>query len=385
MIHRLSLLFLFLISALSQAQGVTEYLKPPSLQKDALAAAVSCDRPRRSSGVNISLEDRDGKTIVHCYGHGGFGFTTLFGSIQEALALLLKRSPDYHTPIRIIGTGCMGLTMAIELSHAGFTNIAISTKEKYSIPSWRAGGFFDPGVGTETSETSKHHVALALNTYSVLHQIEHGEHPYLTKPVVKRLPIYCPIEMQCGVELLPKLGLTPEAQLVTLDFGNGVIHEGYKKQYTYFINVTGLMSQLWHHIEQLQIPVTYEEITSFAHCTEPIICNCTGLGSQTLNADSAMMPTRGHFFMLAQSDEEPLDYMLFTKVVQNGKKEIIYFFPKPAYQSSADECMHCAGMLGGTFIPCGNLDDAQKRELDTVEFAKLAERAQGFFYSKSLL
>lgn len=376
---------LLLLSILSASVYGTKphivHLTPPAINSSFIAIAAACDRPRRTGGMNISIEPMYNKLIVHCYGHGGYGYTTLFGSIQEAISLLMHEKPDLKKPIRIIGSGCMGLTMAIELYRMGFTNITISTEEKYNIPSWRAGGFFDPGVGNESTEIDRHRVALGLATYVVLHEIEHGMHPYLTKDVVRRLPIYCSADIECEVEILEKLKFMPPSELVTIDFGNGIIHENYKKQFTYFINITELMNQLWENIERLHIPVIIERVNKFSDCSESIICNCSGLGSQLLNNDDALVPTRGHFFMLKdQLNNESLDYMLFTKVIQNGQKEMIYFFPKSAFKTGTDDMMNCAGMLGGTFIPYLHSDISSRNKLDECELEKLAERTQSFFY-----
>lgn len=355
-------------------------LRPAFFDRSDVMVQAACNRPRRSEGINISVEQKEEKTIIHCYGHGGSGFTTLFGSIQEALDLFLAQNPDLDTPIRIIGSGCMGLTMAVELHQKGFTHISLSTKERYNLPSWRAGGFFDPGTGSEQTPKALHQLQLGLKTYSVLRTIEHGEHPYLPSSLVKQLPVYWPVTMESDVEVLEKLKLMPASELVTLDFGSGVVHEGYKRQLTYFIDVSHLMKTLWQMIKTLNIPVVDEEITSFAQCQEPIIFNCTGVGSRTLNNDTAVYPGRGHFFMLqAQTDGQSFDYMLYTQVEQNGKKGMIYFFPKPRYVDEAEERVS-AGILGGTLINCTDMTPQELQVLDEHEFMKLAERAHAFFH-----
>lgn len=382
-------ILLLIVSLITlQSTNTTEHeprtvsLIPPYLDTHCIVTNAYCDRPSRIDGVNISLETSNNKTIVHCYGHGGSGYTTLFGSIQEAIALLETTHATAQTAVKVIGSGCMGLTMAIELYHRGFMNISIATKEKYNIPSWRAAGLFDPGIGTESSSRSKHHAQLGLATYQVLFAIEQGEHPYLTSACVRRLPLYYPKTMKCAIEILEKLELVPPSELVTLDFGNGVIHKNYKRQDTYFINVTELMRQLWHHVEALNIPVILEEIHSFDNCKEDIICNCTGLGSRTLNNDTSVYPVRGHFYMLKNlPDRQAADYMLFTRIGEN--REMLHWFPKPEFMYGDGESISCNGMLGGTAIAYEKQKPENLCTFDENEFKKLIERAQQFFYGRS--
>jgi len=373
---------LFFNVVLCATDPITVRLTPLRTDPQSIAQEETCDRPGRVEGVNISIEEAANRTILHCYGHGSKGFTTLFGSVDEAMELLLAKNPDPQTPVRVIGSGCIGLTLALELHRHGFTDIRISTKDRYDIPSWRAGGFFDPGTGKESTPHGLQTLRLGLATYPSLSAIEQGTHPYLTSAVVRRMPIYCPATMECEVEILETLHLMPPHELVTLDFGNGIIHKGYKKQTTYFINITELMQQLWANITELKIPVVDEEITAFTDCEESIICNCTGIGSRLLNNDQSMQPMRGHFCMLKPQPDGPVDYMLVTTVLQDGKEECIYFLPKPLFVSSRTQ-IECAGMLGGTFIPYSDFRDEEHiKNLDKIEFAKLAERTQLFFHGK---
>lgn len=354
-------------------------LQAPYMDETELVVQTACDRPRRSTGINISCEYCGDTCIFHCYGHGGSGYTTLFGSIDQTIALIMHENISLDAPIRVIGSGCMGLLLAVELRRAGFTTVSISTKQRYDIPSWRAGGFFDPGVGTESSLPDLRELMLALSTYHTLHAIEQGKHPYLPASIVARKYIYYPVTINVGVEVLAKLGFMPASEEVTLDFGNGVQHEGYKRQMTYFIDVTALMKQLWQQIDALQIPVVDEEIISFDQCAESVICNCTGLGSRALNNDDAVYPGRGHFYMIkARPDGSQLDYMLFTKVGE--KKEWIYFFPKPAFVLDGEE-MACAGMLGGTSIACTDMGEDEVAVLDEEQFGRLKMRCRVFFHN----
>ncbi len=357
-----------------------EHLTPPPLVTTD-AAEYHCDRPKRTEGINISLEQRDGKTIVHCYGHGGSGYVTLFGSVEKAVNLLLASSPVHDAPIRIVGSGCMGLAMAAELHRLGFFNIKIVAKEQYDIPSWRAGGFFDPGTGLESTPREQEQLKLSLDTFQTYRLIEQGRHLYLSKDVVKRLPLYSGSHVAPDVEVLESLGYMQPREYVTLDFGNGVRHKDYRKFYTYFIDVTQTMKQLRNEIDRAGIPIESGEIASLTEFDESIIINCAGFGAGKLNADAAVYPSRGHFMMLPKTDAAP-DYMLFTKVQQGGKQETVYYFPKGQMVSSANkEGKPHSGMLGGTFVPhIDKLDKQAQKELDVIEHRKLVERANRFFH-----
>lgn len=111
------------------AEPTVVYLKPPHLD-DVVLIKGARSRPRRLEGIRISLEETIDHTILHSYGHGGFGITTLFGSIQKAVELLQATHPSLDSKICIIGSGCMGLALAAEIGSLGFTNITIYTKDR---------------------------------------------------------------------------------------------------------------------------------------------------------------------------------------------------------------------------------------------------------------
>jgi len=355
-------------------------LTPPPLHTSNLIKGF-CDRPKRHKGIFIAAETGEQKKIFHCYGHGGSGFTTLFGSINKALQLIVNSNIATDEPIHIIGAGCMGLLLAVELYRHGFHNICISAKELYNLPSWRAGGFFDPGSGHEQAPEDLLVVELGLATYKVLQTIEQGGHAYLTSTIVHRVPLYCPKNVICEAEILAEKGLMPQPREVTIDFGNSVLHENFLEYYTYFIDVPELMKQLWQQITLFNIPVIQEEITSFAQCKESVICNCTGLGSGTLNNDPHVYSARGHFFMLSDTSMKPLDYMFFTKAEYGNKKEYIYFFPKNLFVTAdQQQGISCCGMLGGTCInDVDKLPAEEQAALNEQEWERLLVRAQELF------
>ena len=364
-------------------------LAPPLINRSTIAQEVVCTRPKREGSFNISNETittKNGtKTCINCYGHGGAGFTTLFGSVKNAIDLFEKENPIKSTPIRIIGSGCMGLTSAIELVRHGYTVAGITTKNLYDLPSWKAAGYFAV-VSVKTSKEEQENLKIiCINTFKTYQQIEKGTHPYLTKEAVRYMPVYCSQDTESGLEDLEEQQLIPARELVTLDFGNTIKHTNFVRYMTYFMNTTTLMQQLTQEVIRLKIPIEQREIHSFDEVEEATIFNCSGLGGKELNHDDKMIPVRGHLVgMNALSGNKHMDYMIYTKVKQDDKEEYIYMFPKNVSVSPENtKGISCHGVLGGTFIPFVDaLSKSEQEKLDKTEFQRMLDRNNLFFNGK---
>ncbi|MDP3975464.1 MAG: FAD-dependent oxidoreductase [bacterium] len=64
---------------------------PELLGKNRIKTYVGL-RPGRCGGVRLQREQREGRTIVHNYGHGGSGVTLSWGCAKEAVDLQLTPS-----------------------------------------------------------------------------------------------------------------------------------------------------------------------------------------------------------------------------------------------------------------------------------------------------
>lgn len=361
-------------------------LTPPQISSATIAQEIVCTRPMRDGKFNISVEQTSGKIIVNCYGHGGSGWTTLFGSVNKAIELFTKTNPDKSTPIRVIGSGCMGLTSAIELSRLGYNVAGITTKSLYDSPSWRAAGYFALVSVKTSAEEQASLNEIGLNTFVAYQQIDKGNHPYITKDAVKFMPVFCSVDTDAGVEDLEVRGMIPPREYVTLDFGGGVTHEGYVKFMTYFMNTTTLMRQLTAEVQKLGINVNINEIKSFDDVSEGVIFNCSGLGGRDLNQDDKMIPVRGHLVALSDaSGTDHMEYMIYSKVQQDGKDEYVYMFPKDVSVTPENpQGTSCAGVLGGTFIPnADKLSPSDQQNLDKVAFKRMLDRNCEFFQGRA--
>jgi len=376
----LTFLCTFILQSVDQETIVQ--LQPPLITPDTIAQKIVCTRPMREGKFNISIETRDNHTIVNCNGHGGSGWTTLFGWINYALDLFAKTKTDKNIPIRVIGSGCMGLTAAIELTRAGYNVAGIYTKDRFDLASWRAAGYFGL-VSIKTADNEQETLnQIGMDTFKTYQSIEQGTHPYISNKAVNNIPVYCSVDTEAGVEDLEARGLIPTREYVTLDFGNGIIHPGYVKYLTYFMNTTTLMRELIAHVERLEIPLVIKEINSYDEIEEPVIFNCAGMGGRELNSDDSMIPVRGHLVTLnEEAGSAHMAYMIYTKVMQDGDEEYIYLFPKNSSVTPENtDGVSCAGVLGGSFIPhVDKLSVAEQIELDNAEFKRMLDRNCLFF------
>ncbi len=361
-------------------------LTPPVISPNTISVEYTCMRPTREEGLNISVEDYDmgknAKTIVNCYGHGSVGWTTLFGSVQKAIELFEKGIPNKSIPIRIIGSGCMGLTTAIELTNRGYKVAGIYTIDHYDSASWKAAGYFGLIAKETTPDEMNQIYDLAAQSFLVYQQIESGKHPFFSKGCAQLMPIYCDATTSRELSFLVNRKLISPKKLVALDFGNGVVHEGMYEYKTFFMNTSKLMKQLTDEVERLNIPIKTKEIYSYYDVKELVVFNCAGLGAKEINGDQKLDAVRGHLITLnSKSGHDHRHYMLSTSMLQDGKTEPLYLIPKTSLVSPKHpDGIRCAGVLGVTFIPhAGDMSDELLKKLDKKEFKQLLNRASMFF------
>lgn len=353
-------------------------LVPPKLG-GSIVQKVVCTRPTRQGCFRLVKERKGEKEIINCTGHGGAGWTTLFGYIERAISLIEKKRP-----IRIVGAGCMGLTAAVELQRRGFSVAGITTKNLWDSASWRAAGYFALIKIEATAEEQKAAYEMGIETFQTFGRIVQGNHPYLSRECARFLPVYCSQKMVTGVEKLEEMDLLPPKRIVTLDF-DGVQHPDFFETHTYFINTSLIMQELLEEVKKRGIVIDIAHLNSFNDVEEEVIMNCSGMGAKQLGPDLDMVGVRGHLLMINDlSDPSHRNYMIYTTVLQEEKEEYLYMFPKN-FSVTADnpQGLVTTATLGGTFIPgVDELPLDEQNLLDAQEFEKIIARHERFFYGK---
>lgn len=116
-------------------------LVPIRASADRIIAVDVCTRPFRAQGPRIEAERMDGHTIVHCYGHGGAGWSLSWGSAEEALRLVRETGAR---ELAVVGCGAIGLTTALLAQRSGL-QVRIYARERLpQVPSAFATGVWSP-------------------------------------------------------------------------------------------------------------------------------------------------------------------------------------------------------------------------------------------------
>lgn len=340
-------------------------LIPPILDHDHIDQKISCIRPHRERIFRVSPEKKEHKYIFHNYGHGGAGWTFLFGCVNESMRQFHAAGIPKNKKICVIGAGCYGLLTAIELARAGYS-VRIVAKELENISSDKAAGFFFPRWRKSSSAREiEEFTRLGLESYATYLDILNGTHPFMNAGATL-LPAYYNPEIDPGYAPYITHGLMGAPQNVAINFGNGKRYTVLEYT-TVFIHTHASMALLKELRHSLGIQLDLQEIFSFDDIEESIIFNCAGMGAKQLAPDARMLPVQGHLITLKNQPIESLQYMINTREELKAsdiytRNNLIYFAPKGQ------------GILGITFLR--NQADIHANQ---HEFERLLQRCRDFF------
>lgn len=347
-------------------------LTPPRFSASHIKEKITCIRAHRERIFRIDTEIVHEKLICHNYGHGGAGWTFLFGSVNRSIRQMEQQVKDHahlaNTPICVIGAGCYGLLTAITLKEMGY-QVRIVARDIENIQSDKAAGFFFPRHRKcSTPEEQAQFASVGIESYQEYMRIINGSHPFIAQGP-SLLPAYFSPDIDPGFGPYVEKKLIEAPEYVTIDFGNGKTYDVIQYKII-FINPSNMMKELRKKIFELDIPIEKKHIPDFASINEKIVFNCSGLYAKELTHDPRLVPVQGHLITLQdQPDTAQLQYLINVKITMTTPKgtprdELIYFAPKES------------GILGITFIRGQSSPTTNAHEFD-----RLLERCQTFFGS----
>ncbi|MDP2536309.1 FAD-dependent oxidoreductase [Alteromonas stellipolaris] len=326
----------------------------PKISANNIVTEIVGHRPYRPEGFVVKSEAFGNKTLVHNYGHGGGGISLSWGSS----ALAVNKVANVETKeAAIIGSGVMGLTTARLLQEAGW-KVTLYTK---AMPRFTTSQV----AGGEWGPYSVHDPLISSSVFKTqLQQAAKIAHSTFAKMVGKDYGIQ-------WKELYTAGNKKPESE------GGFRQYYPYTKVYgpeqhpfptdyctssaTMLVETTTFLRRLVTDIRLSGGEFVIHEFTSqddIHSLAEPIVFNCTGLGSRALFNDEGIMPAKGQLVLLPP--DPAVDYLTV-----GGGSDVLYMFSRNDYM-----------ILGGTF----KLND-WTTEPDPIETARIISESQAFFSS----
>lgn len=287
-------------------------------------------RPFRPAGFVVRAERMNDKTVVHNYGHGGGGITLSWGSSDLAAKLALETP---HRRCAVLGCGALGLAAARLLQDRGREVTIYARELPPDTTSNIAGGQWSP-----TSVYDEDHAGPAfLAQFEAAMRYSYRHFQDLVGP-------------RYGVRWLSNYTVLPEApdgegftdrhvdmypQHRDLNPGEHPFPARYVRHYnTMLIEPATYLPAVMQDFFAAGGRIV---VRDFRHAgevlalDEPLVINCTGLGSRGLFGDEEMTPVRGQLTFLLPQEE--VRYLILGN-------EGLYMFPR------SDGIL-----LGGTFEP----------------------------------
>lgn len=273
---------------------------------------ILCKRPYREGGLRMEPETIDGKFVIHCYGHGGSGWTLAPGCGKRILDIIQNQlSADWQSAagkdITIVGAGVVGLFVAYYLTQFkqthpdAFGEIIIVAEHFEDITSHNAGGLFEPfTIGGDPD------LALLADSYEFYHDIALGR---AAEPEFQEFDIELLTMFSNTRDIMPSLvnlGYIPHGIPAKMRMG-AHSHSLFAHQ-IFYMDVAVLMNHLLEIATRNGArAIRGFSLNNLAQIESPIVINCAGLGARELVGDDHMRPVLGHLIRLQKQPRAFLD------------------------------------------------------------------------------
>jgi D-amino-acid oxidase len=257
-------------------------------------------RPFRSSGFMVRREDREGKILVHNYGHGGGGMTLSWGSSHLAIK---KAGPLAGVPCAVIGGGVMGLSTARLLQLRG-AKVSLYTD------------LLPPETTSNVAGAQCWPVSVFDNSGRTLpFEAQYIEAAHFSFRYFQRL-----VGPRWGVRWIPNYylgdsvpesrwidgpgGVLHDMQVGFRDFGPGehIFPAAYARRfYTMMIEPSIYLSALLGEVQGAGAAIEirrFESAEEILRLPQQVIFNCSGLGARDLFNDPELIPIKGQLSIL---------------------------------------------------------------------------------------
>lgn len=293
------------------------YFAPVKVARNRVIREVVGLRPYRASGFMVDAKRFGNKLLVHNYGHGGGGVTLSWGTATLAVDLARDYLVAHKTPrptrFAVLGCGVSGLSTARMLQRRyqnGPGTVTIYAKElPPDTTSNIAGASWSPTTVYETTtskfnEQFRQACRISNRAFQLLVGAEYGV-KWIETFELMRHEASLDRELPGGNDLYPQIEIHRDPDNY---FGFPFV-----KQYTtMLIEPSIYLSALLRDFYIAGGRVRVKEFRSreeLARLREPVIFNCTGLGSRALFDDEELTPVRGQLEILLPQPEVDYCYL----------------------------------------------------------------------------
>ena len=290
------------------------HFAPVKVARNRVIREVVGLRPFRPSGFVVDAQRFGNKLLVHNYGHGGGGVTLSWGTASLAVDLardfLIARKSGRPTHFAVLGCGVSGLSTA-RLLQRRFQNgpgtVTIYAKDlPPDTTSNIAGALWGPTSVFETmtpkfNEQFRQACRISNRAFQLLAGPEYGV-SWIDTFELSSHELSLHRELPGGNDLYP--------QIETHRDPANYFGFPFVRQYsTMLIEPSIYLSALLRDFYIAGGRVVVKEFRNrqeLARLREPVIFNCTGVGSRALFGDEELSPVRGQLEILLPQPE--IDY-----------------------------------------------------------------------------
>ena len=285
-------------------------------------------RPYRPSGFVVKAERVNDRVVVHNYGHGGGGITLSWGTSHLAMELALQTP---HKSCAVLGCGAVGLASARLMQDRGWDVIIYARDLPPNTTSNVAGGQWSP-----TSVYSDNDVTPAFERQfesAMRHAYRYYQNLVPPSYGIRWISNYTIANGPAtGEEFTARYAdMYPQQMELTPDqhpFDARFVRHYDTMLIEPAIYLPQMMQDFYGAGGNIKIREFVDQ-SDVLSLQEPVIINCTGLGSRTLFNDNELIPIKGQLTFMLPQDE--VDYIII------GNRGL-YMFPR------SDGIL-----LGGTF------------------------------------
>jgi len=267
-------------------------------------------RPYRPGGFVLSASRLDAKLLIHNYGHGGTGHSLSWGCGAVAAELALKGE---NRQAAVIGCGTVGLATARQLQRRGFDvtiyakSIPPDTTSNMALAGFTpTSGLVDPDLRTAAFDTQFGRVAeLAYREWQLMVGRGYGVSWVDTYSTSDERPANESDNEGRGQPPLlppslrgPREVLGPGEHPFSLQYAT--------RQLTLRIEPSIYLAAMVEDVLAFGAHIvirSFEQPRDLMTLSEPLVVNCTGLGSRELFGDEQLIPAKGQLTFFVPQPE----------------------------------------------------------------------------------